>query len=284
MRRVGRAKVSSSQKPVSKRGSARRARSFLRQIIAVSGIAVFLCLCAIGVGLYHANKPEGFFRKWLVEQEASLWQFTAEYGLTLQYIYVEGKRHTPGDVLVSALGIKIGQPILAISPRKIKAQIEQIDWVRYATVERQLPNTLRIKIVERQPLAIWQKAGKLYLVDEEGQMIEEKNLKAFSRLLIMIGDDAPFYARDLLKIIKEDPELYKEIAAAIRVGERRWNIRFTSGLEIKLPEDNVQSAWDYVLKCYHDNKLFGTDITSIDLRIADRLYLDTAPLEEKRGK
>lgn len=258
-------------------GFARRNRSFFRQLTTTLSLLVFISIIAVGIWFYRSSQPGAYLNALANEQKAALWELTAKTGLTLQHIYVEGKHHTPNNILIAALGVKFEQPILAIPLRQVKEQLEQIDWVKYATVERELPNTLHVKIRERKPLAIWQKAGKLYLVDDEGVKIEEGDLKDFSNLLVLIGDDAPLYARTLLDIIKEDPELYSQITLAVRIGERRWNIRFASGLEVKMPEDNPQEAWHYIIKLYHEKKLFNASITLIDLRIADKLYMNMVP-------
>jgi cell division protein FtsQ len=174
---------------------------------------------------------------------------------------------------LQALDVNLGEPILAIDIGEIKKKLEHISWVKYAVVERRLPNTLYVGIVERQPMALWQNAGAVYLIDSEGQIIEEKNLQPFSNLLIMIGEDAPLHAHDLMDIIIKDPELFSQISAISRVGGRRWNINFREKLEVKLPEHDTEKAWDYVIKLYKNNRLFNQGITSLDLRINHKLYI-----------
>lgn len=275
---------SRQQKPVSKRGSARRTRSVFRQALSVSGVVLCLILGGVGVWFTYSAKPMQFISHWMDGHLGAVWAFTGKAGLSLQHIYIGGKRHTPNDAIVEALGVKLGQPILSIPLKEVKTRLEVIDWVKYATVERQLPGTLHVRVVERTPLAIWQKDRKLYLVDDEGVMIEENHFKPFNSLLILVGDDAPLYARSLLDIIKEEPELYKEITAAVRIGERRWNIRFASGLEVKLPEDNTQEAWHYVIELFREKKLFNTNVTNLDLRIKDKMYVKMAPEEVKNSE
>ncbi len=269
-----RSKKAKLQKPVSRRAEARRTRSLYRQIVAAAVVVAVLLLTAITLWLTYTTKPAEILGRWIETKQAVIVDTTGALGLKLEHIFLEGKDHTPGDALIAALDVNIGQPLLSLNLPEIRQRLEAVGWVKSAMVERQFPDTLFVNIVERTPLAIWQKARKLYLVDEEGVMIEESHLKHFPNLLILVGDDAPLYARSLLEIIHEDPALYKQINAAVRVGERRWNIRFTSGLEVKLPEDHTQKAWRYVIKLNQEKKLFLPGVSVIDLRIADKVYLD----------
>src|SRR5205814_6889162 len=79
---------------------------------------------------------------------------TARLGLVVTDVKVEGRETTDRETILSALGAGPGTPILAMSPRRAKEQLETLPWVRSAVVDRRLPETLYIRRVERQPLAV----------------------------------------------------------------------------------------------------------------------------------
>ena len=93
---------------------------------------------------------------------------TARLGLVVTDIKVEGRETTDRETILTALGAGPGTPILAISPRRAKEQLESLPWVRTAVVERRLPDTLYIRLVERKPLALWQHGGKIELIEFHG--------------------------------------------------------------------------------------------------------------------
>ena len=68
------------------------------------------------------------------------------------------------DAILAALGIREGGPMLAFDPAAPR-RLEQLPWVRTATVERQLPGRVRIALNERVPLALWQLDGALSVID-----------------------------------------------------------------------------------------------------------------------
>ena len=51
------------------------------------------------------------------------------------------------------------------------------------------------------------------------------------------------------------------------VAQRRWNLRLKSGLEIKLPDADVEQALQTLVALDRDKKILSRDITTIDLRL-----------------
>src|SRR5215471_10347159 len=101
---------------------------------------------------------------------------SARLGLVVTDIKVEGRETTDRETILAALGAGPGTPILAMSPRRAKGQLETLPWVRSAVVERRFPDTLYVRLVERKPLALWQHSGKIELIDQEGGVIPVSRL------------------------------------------------------------------------------------------------------------
>jgi cell division protein FtsQ len=78
-------------------------------------------------------------------------------------------------------GVQLGQNLFALDLRRVRRDLELIPYIRTAEIERVLPNTLRIQVSEREPLARFQypqlaaaTAGDhgIYLVDVEGYLMQ----------------------------------------------------------------------------------------------------------------
>ena len=61
------------------------------------------------------------------------------------------------------------------------------------------------------------------------------------------------------------------LRASILVAERRWNLRLTNGIDVRLPETDVAAALDRLVALDRDKKLLSRDITMVDLRLPDRV-------------
>jgi len=79
---------------------------------------------------------------------------SAALGLVVGDIQVEGRETTDAATIMAALSARRGTPILAVSPSRAKEQLESLPWVRSAAIERRLPGTIFVRLVERHPLAV----------------------------------------------------------------------------------------------------------------------------------
>jgi cell division protein FtsQ len=202
---------------------------------------------------------------------------TATAGFAVREIRVEGREKTAKEAILRAVGAERGTPILAVSPAETRARLETLSWVKTASVERLFPDTVHIRLVERTPLALWQRQGKLHLIGRDGVVITSERLERFPGLLVVVGEDAPSHAARLVDMLKAEPELQKRVAAAVRVGGRRWNLRFDNGIDVQLPETNAAGAWTQLAKAERASSLLKRDVEVIDLRLPDRLVVRTAP-------
>lgn len=218
--------------------------------------------------------------------ETKLQSIAAAEGFSVRRILVEGRVNTDADVLRALINIERGDSVFSFDPAEVKELIERISWVREAHVERRLPDTIYIGLVERKPLALWQNKGKVRLIDVDGVTLADNKLEKFADLIIIVGDDAPKFAPDLLRLLHVEPELKKRVEAATWVGERRWDLKMKSGAVVKLPEGDLGLALRRLAKAQEENGLLDKEIESVDLREPDRITVRTKPgavMEYKAG-
>ena len=209
--------------------------------------------------------------------QAGFVQATAGAGMTVQRVYTDGRRRTPVEAILTALETEVGAPIFSVDPRAARARIQEIGWVERAVVERRLPSTVYVRLVERTPFALWQRDGRLVLVDRAGAVIGPQGIAQFAHLPVIVGADAPRRAPALLDAMAARPALSKRVRAAIRMGERRWNLRFDTGLEARLPEGEVERAWARLAAEIDEGGLLDRPVDVVDLRLADRTILRLRP-------
>lgn len=235
----------------------------LAVVVAVSGLA-----------LWHSGKPQRLVH----DAGTAFLASTAEAGFQVADITVTGRRRTPAAQLVTALGARYGDPILGVDIAAARARIEALPSVRAAAIERRLPGAIHLSIVERQPVALWQTDNRFVLVDRDGHSIPGA-IEGFEDLPLVVGEGAPARTDELFALLASEPELAARVKAAIRVGNRRWNIKLDDvekGLEARLPELDTEAAWHRLAELEKTRALSGKQITMIDLRVPDRLVLKSA--------
>ena len=218
-----------------------------------------------------------------VPQRIGLWvadstlQASARAGFAVEDILVEGRVNTDPAILRALVNATPGDPLFAFDPRAARDLIARIAWVKSARVERRLPGTIYIGLVERTPLALWQNKGKVRVIDAEGVTLTDTNLMPFKDLPIVVGEDAPATVGALFGLLAAEPLLQARIEAATRVGGRRWDLRLKNGMTIKLPEEDAALALRRLALAQEEDGLLDKDLTVIDARQADRLTVRTRP-------
>ncbi|NQV44856.1 MAG: FtsQ-type POTRA domain-containing protein [Rhodospirillales bacterium] len=205
---------------------------------------------------------------------------SAHAGLRIDDVLVVGRKNTKRDILLHALGTARGSPILAFDVTRAKQRVEALPWVRRASVERMLPDTILLTVEERRPLALWQNDGQFALIDYEGSVIQRENLEQYKNLMIVIGPDAPRHTANLLEILGTQPEIMSLVRAAIRVGARRWNLSLIGGINVQLPEENATAAWMHLAQYQRSHGVLDRDVEFVDLRLPDRLIVRKAATGE----
>ncbi|CAN0513070.1 unnamed protein product, partial [Discosporangium mesarthrocarpum] len=111
----------------------------------------------------------------------------ADTGIRVEEVMLEGRRNESSAQIMHALDISRGAPLLMVDLKSARARLEELPWIRVASVEREFPDTVRVRIVELRPLALWQRYNELVLVVDEGGVITSQNLERFPNLLVLVG-------------------------------------------------------------------------------------------------
>lgn len=239
------------------------------------GISTVAVAVSIGIGGWalSSNSPARLATK---VGEVSNWAMISA-GLTVRDVNLSGRTWANQSDIVAALGLYADQTIFDIDLKGARARLEAMGWIESARVSRRLPSTLEVHIVERKPFALWQLRRRLVLIDRAGETILRKGLGRFTYLPVVVGEDAPDYAAELIDILSQRPELLARVDAATRVGLRRWNLRFDNGVDVYLPEDGVAEAWRRLGALQDEQGILDREVAVIDLRLTDRLVVRMPP-------
>lgn len=245
----------------------------LRRPLALIGACVIVLLAA-DVTARHMLPRSGWRER--------LGVATAGLGLKVQDVVVTGRDKTPLPLVEAALGVHRGEPILGFSISGARERLESIAWIRSATVERELPGTVRVTIVERTPFAVWQHDGHFRLIDRAGNIVTDADVTAFAgKVPLVVGEGAPQAAAELLDALAARPEIASRVVAAVRVGNRRWDLRTKEGTNVMLPEGAVVPALERLAAMQSKLALLDRPLAVIDMRLPDRLRL--RPMEQPKA-
>ncbi|MEO0392329.1 MAG: cell division protein FtsQ/DivIB [Pseudomonadota bacterium] len=201
--------------------------------------------------------------------------WTAGLGFAVADVRVVGRSEVPKDTILAILNVRPGDPILGFDPDEARSQLERLSWVGAVTVRRQLPDLIQIKLVERTPAALWQRDGEISLIDADGHILDTADVRDYRHLPLLAGQGAATRTRELFAILADAPLIAEQMVAAAWIADRRWDLTLESEVILRLPENQPAAALDRLLRVHNDHDLLNQDILTIDLRVDDRLVVET---------
>ena len=119
-----------------------------------------------------SSSPSGTSRAAPASTIASAFRgLTTTSEFALERIEVEGATLASTDAIETRLAGYLGRNLLELNLRELDAIAAGDPWVERATSKRLLPDTVRIELQEKRPVAQALVNGRGYLIDDAGGMI-----------------------------------------------------------------------------------------------------------------
>jgi len=275
-----------SQKSFGRRGQAptgfaARLGAILNAGRLFGATALVLLALTLGWGLYAGGHIAAFGVA-VVEHSKS---GVAALGLRVEEVTVEGRTRTQATDVLTALGATQGQFIFDVDLSAARERLERLEWVERATVSRHLPGTVHVHLIEREPYAVWQRGGRLSLVDRSGSLITDSDLSTFAHLPLVVGHGAHRNASALMKELMAKPALAARVQAAVRVSDRRWNLKLQNGIEVRLPARGISDSLRKLVRMDAKNGVLSRNIRAVDLRVPGRItiLIDSESAAQRRA-
>src|SRR3981081_1818 len=258
------------QKRVSARRNSLPKKAAHRLLWAATAAAALCFLGVLAASLYHYGE-----RSWRFRVESS------------DDIEVTGMQNVTKAQIMEVMGADIGRNIFFIPLAQQKAQLEQIPWVGSASVMRFVPNTLKVEIQERTPVAFARVGPRISLIDAGGTLMElpqkhkysfpvilgmnpgeplstrAPRMKAYNRLFRDRDSSGARYSQDLSEIDLSDLEDVK-----VRVNDPAGDVLVHLGSSNCLPRYTI-----YVTHVQAWRQQFQK-LESVDLRYDNQIIVN----------
>ena len=192
-------------------------------------------------------------------------------GMRIATVSLSGQRQVSREEIFAAAGVTDRSSLLFLDVADARARLEAIPWIAEATVRKLYPDRLQITITEREAFALWQQQGKVHVIAADGTVLGTKVEPRLATLPFVVGNGAAVKARDFLAVLDRFPAIRDQVRASILVGDRRWNLRLKNGIDVRLPDTDMERALETLARLDRDKNLLNRDIVAVDLRLADRL-------------
>jgi cell division protein FtsQ len=193
------------------------------------------------------------------------------FGMRIASVSLSGQRQVSREEIFAAAGVTENSSLLFLDVAAAREKLEAIPWIAEATVRKLYPDRLQITVTEREAFALWQRQGKVHVIAADGTVLSAKLEPRLALLPFVVGQGAATRARDFLAVLDKHPAIRDQVRAAILVAERRWNLRLKNGLDVRLPEREVERALETLARLDREKSLLSRDIVAVDLRLPDRI-------------
>lgn len=230
--------------------------------IAAVNIAGGIALAALAAVLFTGGRFESVRDQIARGADAQ----AADLGFKVAHVHLQGASPYAQPEIMEAIPVRVGQPILGLDLHAVRADVEGSGWVKSAKVARLLPDTVLITVEEKGHMAVWQRAGRLYVIDARGQVLPGADPAAFPQLPLVVGAGAEEAAADILPLVRARPRLVERMEALVRVDRRRWDVRLKDGALIQLPAVGEDSALLQLDQLDQRQRVLELGFARIDLR------------------
>lgn len=211
-------------------------------------------------------------------QQAYIFLISWDYLNTKEIIIICPKERVRQEVEQLISKKTLGN-ILLLDISYLRETLEAQNWVKEAQIRKIFPSSLRIKIIEREPIAILQK-DDLYLIDEKGIKLERIFSKEKINLPLLI--DSHNFQKNYEEKLTLAWECLKSLPASEKEKIKTLDLTDYGRICVFLknePTKIILGRNQFVekLKFFHEHQKdlelrFGP-LEYVDLRFQDRIYI-----------
>ena len=198
---------------------------------------------------------------------------TSSLGFSVAAIEMDGLQRVSEFQVLEALELSDQPSLVLFDAGRARERLEQIAWIRTASIQKFYPGTLRVQIDEQVPYALWQRGDITSVINKSGQVITDDVDGRYANLLRVVNHGAQLRAGEIMDVLDKFPGLRARVRAAKLRSERRWDLAMENGIIVRLPEFDIEDALAELARMDRQGGLLSRDIVAVDLRLKDRVVV-----------
>ncbi len=196
--------------------------------------------------------------------------FIINSNLLIQKIKIENNSIIKSDKLKKKLSFLYKENLFFLNIKDIEKKLKSETFIESFSIKKIYPNTLKLIIVEKKPIAILQNKKEKFYISNKGNLINFIDVDIYKDLPTVFGNGRDFYSLyEDLKNIKFPLEMIKSFYF---FESGRWDLIMQDDKVIKLPIKNyLFSLKNFMLSRGNSN---FNNYKIFDYRIKDQLILN----------
>jgi len=193
--------------------------------------------------------------------------------MSIREIRLTGNHYLDRDEVLRTAGLHSGMNLYRLDLDKVDKRLRQNPWIREAYLKKQFPYTLMISIREARPEALLSLHKRLFLIDDQGNILQEIRDRV-NRFLPVINIDPEKEHRGfkeslrLIEILDEKGVL--EMSNSVEIGLDSYGLFLKlDGNAIKIGYGGYSRKIQRWLELEPEIRRMGMKIQYVDLRFRD---------------
>ena len=207
-------------------------------------------------------------------------------------IELAGNKIVARESLVNIFYNDRGKSVLMIPLDKRRSEIEQIGWVESASVQRILPNRVRVEITERTPIAFTRNGNEIALIDAHGVILDrsgdidarfpiisgitdalprderERRMQTYQELVRDLDVVNPNSSNQLSEVDLSNPKNVRIVMAGIP------GVNATQAVNIKFGSGDFTSKYRMLVENFSQWQANAGCVHSVDLQFTRQIVLN----------
>jgi cell division protein FtsQ len=221
------------------------------------------------VGLSEGGHLKDFYRDYGEPHHA----LARMVGLGLEQVTISGIAQLRATEVLAAANLNAKVSLAFLDVGEVRERLERVPLIKSATVRKLYPNELVVSLAEREPHALWQLKGELFVIAADGTVIDLMQDDRFVDLPLVVGEGANERTKEYLALLDAAGPLKARVRAGTLVSGRRWTLKIDNGLDVRLPEIGAREAVARLAKLDREQRILDKDVLAVDLRMTDRVVV-----------
>lgn len=152
----------------------------------------------------------------------------------VRYLRVDAAfNHVSAEQIRAAVAKQLGTGFFALDIGAVRASVSRLPWVDRVEVSKRWPDTLELRVVEREPFARW---GENRLIGHDGALFSAPGAESIQGLPRLSGPDDAL--ADVIAFYNDSARLFAGTGlavAGVALSQRgSWTLTLSSGAEVEI--------------------------------------------------
>ena len=198
------------------------------------------------------------------------WQLSdhvPEVIMPIDSVQIEGRfEHLSQDDIRRKLEQELTGDYFTADISALRTTLLSMPWVQDASIRRQWPSSIHIRVVEKQPVAYWSDDA---LLSDRGEVFKPASINRNMQMPVIMGPDGLHQKvwKFLVKLHTELSGLGLDVQKLVLDERRSWSMLLSNGVEVQLGRNDSEKRVQRFIKVFSmQNAPNIDDIEYIDLR------------------